>query len=357
MTSRWDPCIHHRDGEAYAFFSEYFADSSRKVLLICGAGFDPRSAEVARKLVDAKVRLRGFFIREDRPRPDAVLVGKADGNENLLKALIPECRVERIAIFSSDDQAVIGGRSIVRAFLDLDLKGVTDIVLDMSALSLGVSFPLAKVLFDRGSTKDAAIFPNVHLVVTTKSSVDESIHCELIDRHQLIPGFAEDANLESLSGRTKLWLPQLSPNREHALEIIHTALLPGETCPIVPFPARNPRAVEELIELYKTQINEPWRVDDRDFLFAAEDDPLDLYRTILRVDELRKATYAAAGGSLTMLSPVGSKAMAVGALLAALERRLPVVYVETQRYTLGAEGLPNPEIGLVHLWLTGDVYP
>ncbi len=356
MTSRWNPCVHHRDEEACSFFASYLDDSSRKVLLICGAGFDPRSADVARKLVAAKAPVRGFFIREDRPRPDAVLVDKADANQEILTGLIPDHRVERIAIFSPDDQAVIGGRSIVRAFLELDLKGITDIILDMSAFSLGVSFPLAKVLFDRGSSKPAP-FPNVHLVVTTKSSVDESIRCELIDRHHLIPGFTEDANLESLSGRTKLWLPQLSPDRARALEIIHTALQPGETCPIVPFPARNPRAVEELVEDYKAQINEPWRVDDRDFLFAAEDDPLDLYRTILRVDELRRATYAAAGGSLTMLSPVGSKAMAAGALLAALERCLPVVYVETQRYSVESQDLSGPEVGLVHLWLTGDVYP
>jgi hypothetical protein len=356
VTSRWDPCIHHRDEEACTFFSSYLGDSARKVLLICGAGFDPRSADVARRLVAAKARLHGFFIREERPRPNAALVALAEANQAALSTLVPDFSVERIPIFSSDDQAVVGGRSIVRAFLQLDLKGITDIILDMSALSLGVSFPLAKVLFDRGSAK-SVVFPNVHLVVTTKSSIDESTRSELIDRHHLIPGFTEDANLESLTGRTKLWLPQLSMNRERALEIIHTALQPGETCPIVPFPARNPRAVEELVEHYKAQIIDPWRVDDRDFLFAAEDDPLDLYRTILRVDELRKATYAGAGGSLTMLSPVGSKAMAVGALLAALERALPVVYVETQRYSLGTAPEPDAEVGLVHLWLTGDVYP
>lgn len=356
MTARWDPCIQHRDQDATTFFSQFLNDPSRNILCICGAGFDPHATEIANQLAHSTQRIRGFFIREDRPRPDPILVARADANEQRLIGLIPNHTVERVAIFSSDDQAVVGGRNIVRAFLKYDLSEITDIFLDISALSLGVSFPLAKVLFQHG-TGGQSSYPNVHLVVTTKSSVDDTIRCELIDRPQLIPGFTQDANLESRSERTKLWLPQLTPNRSRALEIIHTALLPGETCPIVPFPARNPRAVEELIEDYQTFINDPWRVDDRDFLFAAEDDPLDLYRTILRIDELRRATYASSGGSLTMLSPVGSKAMAAGALLAALERGLPVVYVETQRYSVDGNAPLNTAVGIVHLWLTGDAYP
>jgi hypothetical protein len=354
MTSRWDVCIQHRDSEATEFFVQFLKDDSRCVLCVCGAGFDPRATEVARQLAACTKRISGYFIREDRPRPDPVLVARADENQRMLAELIPNHVIERVAIFSSDAQAVVGARNIVRAFGKTDLAGVTDIFLDMSALSLGVSFPLARVLFDRAN---AGPYPNVHLVVTTKSSVDDTIRCELIDRPHFIPGFAQEANLEGQSQRTKLWLPQLTPNRTSSLEIIHTVLQPGETCPIVPFPARNPRAVEELIEVYQGIINDPWRVDDRDFVFAAEDDPLDLYRTILRVDELRRDTYASSGGSVTMLSPVGSKAMAAGALLAALERPLPVVYVETERYTAEGSAIPKGDVGLVHLWLTGEVYP
>jgi hypothetical protein len=354
MNARWDICIQHRDNEATQFFSQLLKDEARSVLCVCGAGFDARAAEIPRQLAASTKRIRGYFIREDRPRPDPVLVARADENQQMLATLIPNHLIERVAIFSSDAQAVVGGRNIVRAFGKIDLGDVTDIFLDISALSLGVSFPLAKVLFDRANE---GAFPNVHLVVTTKSSVDDTIRSELIDRPHFIPGFAQDANLEGHSERTKLWLPQLAPSRTSALEIIHTVLRPGETCPIVPFPARNPRAMEELVEIYQDFINDPWRVDDRDFVFAAEDDPLDLYRTILRVDELRRDTYATSGGSVTMLSPVGSKAMAAGALLAALERPLPVVYVETERYI--AEGAPAPhvDVGLVHLWLTGEVYP
>ena len=61
---------------------------------------------------------------------------------------------------------------------------------------------------------------------------------------------------------------------------------------------------------------------------------------------------------MLVLSPLGSKLMAVGALMAALERNLPVVYLESVGYEF--EAIVPEEIGrpnLIHLWLEGDVYP
>ncbi len=101
-------------------------------------------------------------------------------------------------------------------------------------------------------------------------------------------------------------------------------------------------------------------MDSRDIVFAAEEDPLDLYRTILRLDDLRRPVFAEAGGSMLILSPLGSKVMALGALMAALERDLPVAYLESLSYELD-EGVPNSgsegKASLLQIWLEGDVYP
>jgi hypothetical protein len=50
--------------------------------------------------------------------------------------------------------------------------------------------------------------------------------------------------------------------------------------------------------------------------------------------------------------------MALGALMAALERDLPVAHLEPIGYDLGPSitreiGVPD----LIHIWLEGDVYP
>lgn len=352
---RWDPCISHRDQDAREFIAEFFADEARRTMLVCGAGFDPRATETARLLhAAAGTRLVAHFIREDRPRPEPDLLAAADTNEASLRALITRNEVHHVAIFSDDEKTVVAGRRIVEVARGCALDEISDIVVDLSALSIGVSFPLIRYLFDRA--KKEAKFPNVHVVVSTSTQVDDAVQTQLMDRHQSVPGFGEDLGLAEGARRPKLWLPQLAKRAMPALELIHRAFDFEEICPIVPFPAQGCRAVEELVEIFRSQITDSWAVDDRDFLYAAEDDPLDLYRTILRVDTLRRATYAIEGGSLTVLSPLGTKAMALGALLAALDRDLPIVYVEAQRYKMVHQA-NGESYGLIHLWLTGQAYP
>jgi len=47
VARKWEPCIYHRGQHADQFVQEYLALPGRKVLLIAGAGFDPRSTRVA----------------------------------------------------------------------------------------------------------------------------------------------------------------------------------------------------------------------------------------------------------------------------------------------------------------------
>ena len=61
---------------------------------------------------------------------------------------------------------------------------------------------------------------------------------------------------------------------------------------------------------------------------------------------------------MLILSPLGSKVMALGTLLAALERDLPVAHLQSIGDDLIA---PVPETidppNLIHVWLEGEVYP
>ena len=61
---------------------------------------------------------------------------------------------------------------------------------------------------------------------------------------------------------------------------------------------------------------------------------------------------------MLILSPLGSKLMALGALMAALERNLPIVYLESISYEFETKmpvkiDPPN----LIHICLEGEVYP
>ena len=73
MRDHWMNCITHRDKEVDTFLADYFDDTSRHVLLVAGAGFDPRSRMVAEKLaLTLGSRLTAIFIREERPGADAM---------------------------------------------------------------------------------------------------------------------------------------------------------------------------------------------------------------------------------------------------------------------------------------------
>jgi hypothetical protein len=116
---------------------------------------------------------------------------------------------------------------------------------------------------------------------------------------------------------------------------------------------------DELIEQYSSEFDSTWGVDTRNLVYADEKKPLDLYRTLLRIDDARKPVFAGTGGSMIILSPVGSKVLAIGALMAALERDFPVANVEAIAYSVDFNKIDagRSESGeVVHVWLYGEAY-
>lgn len=352
---RWDPCVAHRGEEADSFLKSYFGDASRKTLLIAGAGFDPRSTSVASRLADAGAARCAVLFQEQRTPGGQALLRRADANLAVLQAAVPDHALTPVEIFGPDG-AVVGGRNVVSALARTEMMDdVSDIIVDVSALSVGTSFPIIRYLQERAMRGGVR---NLHVFVTHDPELDGEINPTPSDAPSYVHGFKGGSTLDTRAGAAKLWLPQLAKGRRGALARLHDFVSPHDTCPILPFPASRPRAGDLLAEEYVTELENAWAVDTRNIVYADEGDPLDLYRTILRLDDLRKPVFAEAGGSLLVLSPLGSKVMALGALMAALERDLPVAYLESIAYELNAETpAAAARADLVHIWLEGDAYP
>lgn len=359
MTRRWEQCVTHHADEAKEFIAEYFSTSKKRVLVLASAGFDVRSAAVSKALAETKVQRRAIFIREERPDADPELRRRADANAEQLAKLIPDSEVIHIDIFDPTDQAVIGAKRLVLAIKDKILTDLnpTDIVIDVSALSIGISFPMVRLIYDMCAGKPDA--PNVHLFVTEDPNLDTAVMPEHTGQAMFVPGFEGEAALDGQSSATRLWIPQLVAGRQEALRRIHDFVSPRETCPILPFPAKDLRRADSLIKDFATLLSSTWDVDPRSYIYAHEQEPVDLYRTLLRLADAREKVYREHGGSLLILSPVGSKLLALGALLAALERNFPVAYLETVRYSVPPSSPPNLDSNdwpIVHLWLSGIPY-
>ena len=352
---RWDPCIAHRDKDVDGFLTHHFAQPDRNILLVAGAGFDPRACVVAARLGASTAVVRALLVKEERPDPPQDQVERAVMNTAALLATVAERRVESIDIFGTDG-AVTGGRNIINVLSRQGLVGVTDIVVDISALSVGTSFPIIRYFAERIVRGHETV--NLHLLVAHDPRLDADIRSKPSDTPGYVHGFKGRSTLFDTAEAARLWLPQLTTGRRRALGRLYDFVDPHDTCPILPFPASNPRMGDTLAGEYLTEIESTWSVDTRNIVYADEGDPLDLYRTILRLDDLRRPVFAETGGSMLVLSPLGSKVMALGALMAALERNLPVAHIEPIGYELEAsvpEKIDQPE--LIHVWLEGEVYP
>lgn len=354
----WDRCIQHRGLEARQFIADYFGKRSGKTLLIAGLGFDPRSTTIVELLsTQLKAKLTAVLVREDRPDPANELLRRAHLNRERISMLTGGFHEVTIDIFASDG-AVIGGRNAASAISKLKLTEYQDVVVDFSALSVGVSFPITRWLYEYARDVEPTL--NLHIMVTDEPSTDEQIYATICDIVDAIHGFKGGLGLFDNTNAARLWLPQLTKGRNTVLGRIHTRISPHDVCPILPFPASHPRLADALIESYSSEIESVWAVDTRNFVYAAENNPLDLYRTVLRIDDARRPVFQETGGSMIILSPVGSKVLAIGALMAALERGFPVVNVEAVSYEVDFDALDSERTtcgDVVHVWLSGDVYP
>src|SRR3546814_10206849 len=94
MRRHWENCITTFDDTVDAFVADYFADASRRVLLVAAAGFDPRSGRVSQMPADTLGdRLSAVFIRAERPGSSEAPLEQPDKNEVALKAALPHCTI------------------------------------------------------------------------------------------------------------------------------------------------------------------------------------------------------------------------------------------------------------------------
>lgn len=357
MKSRWDPCVTHRGQNFETFVQQHFV-APRQVLFIGGAGFDPRSTSILQVLTrNCDVGVHALFVVESRLPADAELVRRAEENMQALTALATSSQRLDVPIFATD-LAPIGGQQIVEQLAQVNIGQYSDVLIDLSALSVGISFPTVKYLWQLASSNETTV--NVHLAVIDAPSVDHRIRSIASDRPTTIHGFKGAYGLEDTRRAVRLWMPQLMTGKQAILRQIHSQIRADDVLPIVPFPSRRPRLGDELLEEYHELFESEWSVDVRNVVYAEERNPLDVYRTILRITDAREAVFRDIGGALTILSPSGTKVLAIGTLMAALDRDFPVVYVEASSYEADFGDVPDEQLAadaeVVHVFLAGEAY-
>ena len=289
------------------------------VAIVMGVGFDPRMCLALELFRELAAPLDVYAVRFDAPA-DAIARSMADENAEHFRALLGETELRLLSINGSGLEET--SRSAAGAVKTLDQFGkATDIVVDVNALPRPVFFPLvAKLLFLCDNAGPGA--PNLHVIAGDAAWLDAAMWTEGLDEHaSWLHPFEGTFSVEATQHVPRLWIPILGEHTAVQLERISELVDPAEVCPMLPFPARDPRRGDRLFEEYLDFLFERLRADSGTVIYADEANPFQVYRR-LRESTLRHAeTLAPLGRCKTAYSALSSKIVALGVLLVSYELR------------------------------------
>lgn len=308
----------------------------RSVLYIMGVGFDVRMntglTALLQKCPDLDVTC--LVVSADtagRPLSPAYAAATAH-NLAELRALVPPGRMQErvIPLYAPEvnyaERQYMGDNSgatrVIRNWADI--QDYQDIYLDISSLSRGVYISLAgKILYLLDAPPEAGLRPNFFILATENAVIDSLIQEEgLAGRPRFLYGFS----LNSITFETRkplLWLPILGEQKHTHLNETYEELKAKqkkmEIFPVLPFPSRDPRRSDNLVEEHHQLLFDKFRVEFDDVLYVPEQNPGEVYLGLVRTIARFHHAMQPLGGCRVAISPFSSKLLSVGAMLASYE--------------------------------------
>lgn len=340
---------------------EVLRTASRKTaqtLFVMSAGFDPRSTSGLSRFIDATGSAPHVLVIDPQPSKEAIqgdLTLRRIENESAIANLAARShsRWDYPDVF---DEASAGRQLARQLTAPLRLKGIQTVVFDLSAFPTTLAFPMLNALLRCVGTTG---FPSELLVLVTENPrLDGDITDDGLGAAHPLPGFGERSR-RARSKAVRVWAPVLGRGAGPAMRKIADHLDPQEVCPVLPFPARDPRLADQLLLEHRGLIIDRFGVQPTSFIYAAETNPFDLYRTLVKFDADYQAILKPIGGADVTLSSHGSKLLSIGALLAAYERKLQVLAVRATRRSLDpSHWQPQAREAdqLACVWLKGEPY-
>jgi hypothetical protein len=331
-----------------------------RMTFVLGVGFDPRALVALKSLLTQVGNQVVRVVRLGLPpaEDDGLTRQLTQDNDRCLRELAQSGVVEvELIAYPEGVESQAAGLRMSRQIQSSGVIGEKDlVVVDVSGLPSTVYFPviggLLKASDDQGLQRD------LQVVVCENPELDRIILEEGVASPGPISGFRQRLDLDDTSG-TLVWVPVLGEHQEPYIHSIFEYLDPDETCPVLPFPATNPRRGDNLLIELRRLIFDTIEVEPRNFIYADERNPFDLYRGLCRLSDRYTKALAPVGDVTVVTSVHGSKVMSVGALLAAHEKHLSVVSAGPTGYRIQRGVDLDKETAssdLICLWLEGEPY-
>jgi hypothetical protein len=363
---KWEDAIHLK----HKFFEDFWKqrlEQKRDILVICGLGWDPRMTILLSVLKDFGGRgLRHLHLINYRPYPSFESTYKKFIEKNVeeKKRLCAHWMIEKeISIITrKEDNRYAGDDEISRSYTGCDISQYSEIQVDISALPKSLYFPLLQVLVKKCKKSNNGI--NLHVIACQDVSLDNQI-IESIDDLRFFKGFAGKLRSVTHKNLPKIWVPILTGNSKIVLQKLHEYLQPKDIYPVLPFPSRNIRTDDDLLMEYHNIFVDEWNLNPLNIIYAAEDDPLDIYRSLMNLYDQQMEALSPLGGISMVFSCLSSKISSIGAFMAAFEKEKEIAVA----HAIGRHELKNIsdlywsdeyknrfKENLHSIWLTGEPY-
>ncbi|MCT1531972.1 hypothetical protein M3B46_13295 [Sphingobacterium daejeonense] len=374
MKLRWDPSMLIQGQHTSDFWKNHFTPSDKKVLFILGKGFDVRMNTSLKNLLEnsPSVDLTCWMIDFDEGPDSSSSKYKKHVDENYkeLKTLLSSKTLieKKIALWSLKKRGKrqrIGDRQAAGLLSDFSqIANFTDIIVDISSLPRGVYFSLVgKFLsfIDRYAEDNA---PNFFITVSENAEIDIRIKEKGIDEDiGYLYGFGGGMELASDREEPVVWCPILGEDKLEHLEKAHVQIRPHEICPVLPFPSKDPRRSDQLIQTYYQLLFERLNIEPQNLMYVPERNPFEAYIRLTKAICNYHNSLEILGGCKAVISTFSSKLLSIGTLLCAYDLLgkvgVGVLNVDSQGYEIDdyeemKKLMERSELFVI--WLTGEPY-
>ena len=367
---RWDPYVLIPEPEFDGFWAGHLGPCMRDVLFIVGRGFDIRATSGSDRIcaVEGAGRRDAWLLCFDNGMPDSATRAELTA-ENVRRyvRIFQDGRLQEfpIRLSTSGNQASTSrnASSAIRERKD-QFATYDDIVIDISAMPRMVAMTVVvQVLyslddmFEKGG-KDI----NLHILTAESVRSDRGAKtASLSDTVTSVVGFSGELNSAVNEHIPRVWFPVLGEDQATRLTRIREELRPDEICPVIPFPSREARRGDEIIAAYRQTLFDDFQIEPGNILHASEFNPFEAYKQLYKAIDRYRDSLSGLGGCRAYVSPLSSKLLSVGAILACYDHRstsgprlnVGIPYVETASYGEPTQTAID-ETELYSMWIRGE---
>lgn len=373
---RWNNYILNDASVCTEFWKDYLS-VRREMLYILGVGFDPRTLNGIQNIygIDGQGKRDVLSVRYFQSENDQKqnisnpAVGLHERTLHNFLETVSDVTIKQVNLVTRSEQKSIASIKAYDIINDLtQIKEYTDVIVDISAMPRGVFIPLLhKLLSLIDSDVESNI--NLHVIATENYKLDARIEDEGLEQSaEYIHGLSI-RDIKNTADYREVWIAILGEKQLDQYDKIRSSVNPVSTCVILPFPSKNLRRGDELIDYYQDKLIHDNDFDMKNIIYVDEQNPFQVYRLIRNTIDRHSQSLAIFGGTKIIVSALSSKLLTIGAFLAVYETKLlekegknlrvGIKHVDSINHKFEAEDNEEELLShnqLFHMWIAGSPY-